>query len=384
MRSGPARVGRVGSRFAGLVAFVAVLGLPSAPVSGQESVEAVLHGRVLLGEEPLPGVTVVVHRVSPESAGELDSLPSGPDGEFRYRLPHMPDPGDRSEVFLASVRHLGILYFGPPITAPVQLDSLYTIQAFDTASAPVGGATLPVRVRNLFFEPDGDEWQVTDLFQVGNDGDRTLVARPDDATWMYPLPEGARNFELGQGDLSSEQVSFEDGAVRVRSPLTPGDRLLVFRYRLESLTAAVPMPGVTERAELLVREPAPPLEVSGLAAQDAVELERGTSYRRYLGDGLRDVVTRVTPVDPPSRFPVEWLAVLMGLFLAAVAIIALKRPRPAVAVSDPVLERADERRRLLLEIARLDEAHARSDPGSEGYQARRDALLARLSEIGPV
>jgi hypothetical protein len=330
--------------------------------------------------------------VSPSESGELDSIPSGSDGTFLLSLPHVPDSEDRSEVFFASVRHQGILYFGPPVTDPIQLDSAYVIEAYDTVSAPVEGAELTVLVRNLFIERDEEGLRATDLFQIGNAGNRTFVPRADGVTWAYPLPSGSSGFLQGQGDLPPEQITFENGQVLVTAPLPPGERLLVLRYRLEELTTTIPMPGETQRAELLIREPAAPLNVTVLEASAPVELEPGSSYRRFLGEDLSSVTAAVMLVEPPGGLPVEWMAVLMAFVLAGVAVWAVKRA-PSVPVtagvatgepSDvaPSADAAEEKRRLLLEIARLDEEQTRNaGDGGERYQAERASLLSRLAEF---
>jgi hypothetical protein len=363
-----------------MVARVAGLSLAtSLPLGGQEPVDPVLAGQVFLASEPLPSVMVVLHKVAPDDAGEVDSLPTAPDGSFAFRLPHVPDHELRGEIFFASVRYRDVLYFGPPISHAIELDSAYVIQAYDTAAAPPGGARLPVRVRNVFLESDGNGWQVTDLLQLHNPGDRTLIAQPDDVTWTHPLLMGARDFELGQGDLAPEQIRFAEGGVSVTAPLPPGDRLVVVRYRLEDVETVMPIVGSTERAEVLIAEPAPLLEVTGLEALDTVELEPGTSYRRYQGTDLMNATIHVIRTEPPRGLPTRWLAVLLALVLAGAGVLAFRWPfgRPGTA-GDPGSGAEGRRQRLLLEIARLDETHGSSDAGDSESEARYRAHRAEL------
>lgn len=373
---------------AGIVASSSVVFLP---LGGQEPVDPVLAGQVVLASEPPPSVMVVLHRVAPDGAGELDSIPAAADGSFAFRLPHVPDPELREEVFFASVRYRDVLYFGPPVSQAIQLDSAYVVQVYDTAAAPPGGARLPVRIRHVFLEPAEGGWQVTDLFQVHNPGDRTLVAEPDDVTWTHPLLEGGRDFELGQGDLAPEQIAFADGGVSVTAPLPPGDRLVVVRYRLDEVESVMPIVGPTERVEVLIREPAPLLDVTGLEALDTVELEPGTSYRRYRATDLMDATIHMFRTEAPRGVPTGWLTVLLALVLAGAGVLAFRRPfpRPAEASgpdSEPVGAEAN-RRLLLLEIAMLDEAHASSesrDADAEArYQKHRAELIRRLDADSP-
>ena len=117
-----------------LFAFLLIT-LPSS-VHGQEEAIPFLTGQVTLADEPLSQGIVVLHQVSEQASGEIDSVRINSDGTFQFRLPHMPDHATRPEIFFASVEYGGLLYFGPAVTEAVQLDSVYRIQAFDTLSVP--------------------------------------------------------------------------------------------------------------------------------------------------------------------------------------------------------------------------------------------------------
>ena len=91
-------------RAATLLVLAASAALIPLTAAGQVLADPVLRGRTLLGDSVLTAATVVLHRVSTESQGEVDSVTVGRDGAFTFRLPSVPDPG-RSEVYFASVRH---------------------------------------------------------------------------------------------------------------------------------------------------------------------------------------------------------------------------------------------------------------------------------------
>jgi len=71
---------------------------------------------VRVGEGVMRSGTVVLHRVSAEDSGEVDSTRVDSDGSFALTLPHVPDHAARPEVFFASVEYRGLHYFGPAIT----------------------------------------------------------------------------------------------------------------------------------------------------------------------------------------------------------------------------------------------------------------------------
>ncbi len=351
-----------------------VLGLvacavPAGPAGAQELATAVLQGEVTRSGAPVPDQTVQLHRVSADTAGEIDSAQTGRDGRFRFVLPRVPDPS-RQEVYFASTRFSGILYFGHPVSTPADLDSAYVLEVYDTVSAPAQGAGLPVSIRTVFAEPAGDGWTLTDLFEVRNDGSRTLVAREGGAVWTYPLFEGARDVELGEGDAGRDAFSYVGGRVRITAPVPPGSRLYVFRYTVPSLVGALTLPGVTDRVELLIREPAPPLAVLGLSSAAPVEIESGSTYRRFIGDGVTDRIVRLEAAQAPPSIPYGWLVVSLGLLLAGLGLWATRRTT------------GRSRDDLIEEIARLDEAfEAMPEPAPRDrvlYERSRSRLLRRL------
>ena len=71
--------------FLGLLA-AAHLAQPVATVA-QELADPVLNGRVFLGDSAARSGVVVVHRVSTDSQGEVDSVRVRSDGTFSVRLP---------------------------------------------------------------------------------------------------------------------------------------------------------------------------------------------------------------------------------------------------------------------------------------------------------
>jgi hypothetical protein len=136
-----------------------------------------------------------------------------------------------------------------------------------------------------------------------------------------------------------------------------------------------------------VREPAPPLVVQGLQSVPTVEMEPGANYRRFAGANLRDATIVIEEGEGEPLVPTRWLAVGLALLLAAGALYGVLRPHPdvaAVPAAGPVaLSPFERRQRLLLEVARLDEAHEAGRIGTaDEWAVRRRALLERIRELG--
>ena len=361
----------------------AVLALLCAPAAALSQVEAepLLAGRVMLADSALPAATVVLHRMSEQTAGEVDSMRSALDGSFTFALPSVPNQA-LGELYFASVRHHGVMYFGPAIETAVALDSLYLIQAYDTLVAPAEGVDVRLQSRNIFLEPNGEAWQVTDVFQLYNDRPRTVVSRPDGRVWSYPLPAEAREVMTGEGEMAEGVVAYEDGSFVVRAALPPGERLFVVRYLLDSLVVAIPSPGATELFDLLVREPAPALDVDPMQQLESIALEAGQTFRRYAAENVTSPFVTITQGETSEPPPVEWIAVVLALVLTGGALLALRAgsatPRAVVA--------SDDRRKVLVQLARLDEEFEQRDAPTptqrREYQRHRAELIRQLKPGG--
>ena len=367
---------------------LAAFALTASPGGAQEEVTAEIAGTVRVGSGPLPGATVVIHRVDRVDAGEFDSIRTDAEGRFTFRLPRVPDPGDDGEVWFGSVRHQGLLYFGRPITTVADLDSAYVIQAWDTLVVPSDGATLPLTLRYMLFEQVETGWSVTDLLQLRVDGDRSLVPAEDGVTWSYPLPPGVSSVQVAGGDLAPAATSFEDGRISVAMALSPGARQIAVTYLLPDLNVEIPMPGPVDEVEVLVREPAPPMDVSGLTRTEPIATDDGAEYRRFVGVQLADPPIRLTEGEPDRGLPVQGLAVILALVLGGVGVLLIQRRAPAGTTPLPVPPAdaprdADVRDRLLLAIASLDEEWQRTDDAArrERIAEERSQLLVRLREI---
>ena len=357
--------------------------------AAQEVVRPVLNGRVIRGDDSVgvPAIRVQLHMVTPDTATELDSVQAGPGGEFSFNLPTVPDPLGRGEVYFASVNYQGVLYVGPTVHQPDLLDSLNLLVVHDTTMAPEGGVELPLSLRYMILQPDVQGWVVTDVMQVENSGSRTFVAREGETVWRYPLPEGASDMVPGGGlDAPPESMRLIDGQLEIAAPMAPGMRQYMVQYRLPNSRLDTELPGTVRQFELLIREPAPLLSVTGLTLNEPAEMEPGVFYRRYSAVDVQDLRVLVMPGVARRGVPLQWLAVMMGLTLAVVTLWAMQRGdlTPAVEGAEHGWFTAREKREgLLLELAQLEERLEGAPAGERGaLTSRRRALLQEIRGLG--
>ena len=362
-----------------LLLLAAVAGGPVA-LAAQEEVEAVLVGELLLGGLPIDTGTVVLHRITPEEASDIDSTAIGAGGSFRLDLPNLPVPGS-GEVFLASTRYEGVLYAGTPIADPLQLDTLYTIRAYPSVTTPAGGMSFPVSRREVWVDSGPFGWQVTDVLEIMNSEAATRIpAAAGGAVWRYPLPADAIGGRILQVGPSAGPARVEGTTLVASNPVLPAENYYVVQYDLESIEFDLPLPGETGIVQVMVREPAPAVRVEGLARQPSEELEFGATFMRWAGQTLRDQSIAIRMGEEGGPTVLAWTSLGLALVLVAAGSVAI-RGRDASA---PVSGRRRIRRDIVVDIAKLDEAYAGIEQPGRGatarYRRRRRALVSELEE----
>jgi len=353
---------------------LALLTLLAAPLAAQS-----VTGRVVRPDGgdsvPVPGVRVVLHQVGAVEQGPVDSMPSGPDGGFRFALLR-----DTSALYLVSARYRGIEYFSFPLDRTADRDPApVTLVVRDTSSrTPVG-----VSARHVVIPRPGDDGtrDVLDLVVLVNGGTETRVA-PDSlsASWSGPLPPASEGLELGESDVSPDAVTRRGDSVIVSAPISPGEKQLAFQYHLPGGRQAVELPVGAEPVALnvLLEESGASATGPGLVESDSQAIE-GRSFRRWTGDVPANAVIRIAlPGAGGSATPV--IAALVAV-LALALLLAAWRLLPRRSSAAAAGGRRDDADLLLNEIAALDaryqgrEAEIAAEEWAR-YLQRREALRA--------
>jgi hypothetical protein len=354
------------------LAFALLASLATTPLAAQS-----VTGRVVrpVGDDSVavPGVRVVLHRVTAAEQGPVDSMSSGPDGGFRFRVVQ-----DTSVLYLLSARYRGIEYFSFPLDrdrGPVPV----TVVVRDTSSR----TPVTVSVRHVVIPRPGDDGtrDVLDLVLLVNEGTETRVARDSlSASWSGPLPATSEGLELGESDISPDAVTRRGDSVIVSAPISPGEKQLAFQYHLPGGRHAVELPVGAEPVALnvLLEEAAASVSGPGLVVSDSQSIE-GRSFRRWAGDVPANAVIRISlPGAGTSSTPV--MAALVSL-LALALLLAGWRILPRRRASGA---RGDAADLLLNEIAALDARYQGREaelPSEEWgrYLERRAALKAEAA-----
>lgn len=392
-----------------LCALLTGVGLSAAAslLSAQTSDRRTVEGRVVLpappsdtdssGVVPVPNLWVVLHRVSPNLSGPLDSMRTNAQGDYRFS--YLPSGGDQA-VYFVSASYGGIAYFSTPLRDPDARGDAGRIAVFDTTSRAF---PLTVRGRHLIVsEPDSAAQRtIIEVFELSNDSTRTIVA-PDDAdaepTWSFSIPESATNLEAGQGDLPADAFVQSRGRVALYAALAPGLKQLSVSYRVPA--SAFPLDISVEHGavvlEVLLEEPGAHVHGANLVATQPVALE-GRQFQRYLAQDVRpgEQISLESPDGGMGRtlYVIALVGAVVLLVLVSMLRAGMRRQRPLadagrLHVAEPDVPTPE---RLAREIADLDAAFGRqrdpSDAVREAYQKRRqelaDALREELADNAP-
>jgi hypothetical protein len=334
-------------------------------------------GRVLSGSSdllrPVASQMVVLHRISADSSGPVDSARTSAAGtyRFRYRL-----AGPRS-MYIVSSRYAGIAYFTTPLRDAVVTSPDADITVYDTTSTLF---PLTVRGRHVVVAPpDGGVRRVVDVFEVANDSNRTLVDGTGGTTWRAPLPREARDPGSSGGDLPPEALRFTGGNAELVVPFPPGARQVVLTYAIPAgRSVDIPVVEATANLEVLLEGSGGRVTGAGLTAEEPVSME-GRTFQRYTA----------SPVAAGSSFIVggsggtgnAGRVAMLAIAAVAVALgflLARRAPARAPAGAPPGADA------LARQIAALDHVYSSAEkqdgPGGDYYRTRRAALLERLAE----
>ncbi|HUE95251.1 MAG TPA: carboxypeptidase-like regulatory domain-containing protein [Longimicrobiaceae bacterium] len=288
-----------------------------------------LVGRVVQEGQPLPSVPVVLHRVTPQSSGEVAAATTDESGTFRLPLETLEGAG--FNIFFVTAEYLSVRYFGEPVH-PDRPRVGYTVAVYDTVSSP----SVPPRVnrRDFVMIPQtNDSWEVNEIISILNPGDRAIVGAQGMPTMEISVPTGALDFQAGEGDIFPHELSFMGGRVLLVTPVIPGRRDLWLRYRLppQPARATVRIQQPTDTFNLYVQQPSHLTGVEGLGTTQMINVE-GEQFLQY---GAIDLPAGATialrwtggaPVDPVVAAVVVTLALL-----AAGAVVAARNRRAGAA-----------------------------------------------------
>ncbi|MGQ9599763.1 MAG: hypothetical protein ACUVWZ_10130 [Anaerolineae bacterium] len=383
-------------RWTAIVLLAMALGLAAGNGAlAQET--GILEGRVVNGTAGGPeigaGLPVVVH-VRQEGV-EVESLETTTDADGRFRLSGL----DRSAgtEYWPEVLYQDVSFFSPD---PYQFgdgQSTLTVQVtvYETTE---DDSAVRIDSAHWIVEAFDSMLRITEVYLVGNSGDRAYVGR-DGQTVAISLPSGAVGLAFEEGTPSDRFRQVEGGVVDTW-PITPGSGTtwIVFSYHLPVepiiplqrsfaypvtlLEVMVPRPGWTLRSDQLRAQGSIALQGKEFEVYEVQQLAVNAPVRMEL---VREAEAIAEPamaggqggeggsVGGTQRF-LRWMGiVLAGLAVAAaLAYPSLVRPAAPAALTSP------QARRLLGDLAALEDAWEAGEIDRETYERQRAELYRTI------
>jgi hypothetical protein len=296
-------------------------------------------GRVLLGGRdsvPLRGSWAVLHRVTRNSGGPVDSVRTNTAGLYRMQVPRPRTATDSAAVYIVSTSYDSLAYFSLPLNVlgrpAVRVEDLVVYPTTRGAPPIVLARRLVTIARPA---PDGTR-DVLEVLELENAGLTTRIT--DDVqvpTWAGAIPSVAANFQGGQGDISPDAIRRVGDSVFVLGPIPPGQG--------KQLTYGYVLPAGRTRIVLQIDQPIKDLNLlieDTAAVVDAPRIEsigvRAVEERRFAGYRAAQLAPgdRVTIELPRGAFRPEALVpYVIGLLATAMlgALIWALRRKPILA-----------------------------------------------------
>jgi hypothetical protein len=300
-------------------------------------------GRVLLGGRdsvPLSGTWAVLHRVTRDAGGPIDSVRTDAAGRYRVRVPRPRAAADSGAVYVVSTWYDSLAYFSLPLNVlgrpAVQVEDL-VVYATTKHAPPISLVRRLVTIARPAADGTRDVLEILELENTGlttRITDDTLVP-----TWTGAIPSIAVQFQAGQGDISPEAMLLRGDRILVLGPIPPGHaKQLSYGYVLPAGGGGVALPidQPTRELNLLVEDTSAAVDAPSIESLGVQEIEqrRFAAYRA----GPLAPGDRVTIGLPRGAFRPQMLLPYVIATLAAAMVVALVwalRRKPSAVSHQP-------------------------------------------------
>jgi hypothetical protein len=394
-----------------LLAVVAVAAPPSQTPT--ETPVGAISGQVGNATTGLPvgNVAVTLHRWQGDTQLPPLTTQATVNGDFHFPDLDTGDVTYRVEVaYRDALFHSDPIRFGPGVTqmpAPVDV--------YETTDSPE--AITVERFHFIIMLEESGLLSVLELYQFSNRGDHAYVGTVNSEgqreTVRMALPAGAQDLVLQGGTLGLDVLT-RDGDLVATAPVIPGRETLetAFSYLIpysdDSVSLNRTLRYDTASANGLLMDLGARLQ-SGTLTFAGERVAQGENFLQYTGQDLKaDSTLDITlenldgiqapdaPDDAPggaastarpaglNQTTVLWVMLGLGVLGVAFALAyPWLRPQLRGKVKPGQTDLTLERQRLLLTLARLDQAHQAGQLDETVYRRARAQRKAELAELWP-
>jgi len=244
---------------------------------------------------------------------ETKTAKTDTDGKFQF------DNIVTGHEYVVSARYMDVDYYYPVDFEAGETMTYIEVGVCDTTTSD---EAIRIRVAHNIISVEQESMLVTEIFKLVNEGDRTYVGT--DGVMVFTLPEGACGFEAPQEMMLDYQL-LDNNRVSYLVPFPPGERQLVFSYRLSSLDTGefiVPLKVdyPTDSLELMVAGENIEAAVTQLAPAEPVTTDAGERFIHFRGENIpRGTVIklRLSNLSGDDRL----FLIVLSVTIAAIVII---------------------------------------------------------------
>jgi len=311
-------------RLIAILLVLLILVLPATALA-QGSTSGVIQGQVVNGTEgggSVAGVAVTLITYINNMVTETKTAKTDTNGKFQF------DNIVTGHEYVVSAKYMEVGYYYPVDFEPGETTAYVEVGVCDTTTSD---EAIRAKVAHTIINVEGESLQVTEVFGLVNGGDRTYVGT--DGVVVFTLPEGACGFEAPQ-EMAPDYQLLGNNRVGYLVPFPPGERQLVFSYRLSSsdtgefiIPLKVDYP--TDSFELMVAGENIEAAVTQLAPVEPVTTDAGERFIHFRGENIpRGTVIKLrlsSLSENNSLFVVP--CVITAIIIVGVAAYLLKRKK---------------------------------------------------------
>jgi len=308
-----------------VLAVLLLLGLPFA-VLAQESTSGVINGQVINGTEGGGSVSkleVTLISYINDTISETKTAETDSEGKFQF------DNVATEPEYLVTTRYMGVDYY-----YPVAFETGETMTYVEVGVCDATNSDQAVRVglAHTIISVEEESLQITEVFWLINDGDRTYVGT--DGVLVFTMPEGATDFQAPQEQAPDYQF-LDNSRITYLVPFPPGERELVYSYRLSrpgspELVIPLQVDYPTDALELMIAGEDIEVVVSHLAPAEPVVTDTGQRFIHFRGENLPRGTVMNLHISSVSQGGGPYLVILyviIGVAVIGFAVYLVKRVR---------------------------------------------------------
>lgn len=378
----------------------------AAEVAAPEG-SGILTGQIINGTtgEPVGNVPVTLHVFQGNS--EIDTLTAETNSSGRYTFENLLT--EHSILYLVEGTYQDVSYVSPDpgIFAPDSTETTLDLTVYEPTT---NAEAIKITQLHYLLAFTPNAINAVQIFVMGNEGNQTFVG--DGETLSFTIPEGATDVTFQNDPTGTRFVQTGDGYADT-APIVPGEEgsSIVVSYNIpydsDTLAIDLPLPADTADLNILMSAQGATLnsdqvefvetrQVQGgeFSIFNGGSLAKGDTLSLNLS-GLNDLdfgsVGAAAPggmggmaaTPPVDQNMIRWVVLGLGGLAIVGAGLAYPLLRPQLTHQTSVQTDEPELRRqkLLLMLARLDEAFEAGELDSEVYQRARTKYKTELAQV---